>query len=337
MNIYMKKLRNNIIFTCTILVLSMSLGFSWNWPWAGDAADKYKGPTNMGEFGLMRSTAEKNPPIYANAYAKSIKNVDYGIGVQNGLVVPAVYNLGSIPSRLKLDGSELLGYSQPGTAIELFVNGEKQKDVYPLMDKFDKTVVFGSTQVTLKMETKQLPILPSPGMKNKDDAVGYQMGKVFLVTMEVAEVPGGADVGGKAESLEGFSPSMRYSYENKVRALKDKYLKGVDLDSLSEQDLEKIAREMSAERRELGKEFKAATPEFLREKIYKRNLEKYGDKYGPTISYLRNVQGKTWKQIIESSMKPGGEGLEYITYPSYYYGAARKGFCDGTGLCKGEL
>ncbi|MDN5205233.1 hypothetical protein QQ008_27870 [Fulvivirgaceae bacterium BMA10] len=42
----------------------------------------------------------------------------------------------------------------------------------------------------------------------------------------------------------------------------------------------------------------------MREKIYARNLEKYGDRLGSTIDWLRK-QGKTWDEIIESASKPG--------------------------------
>ena len=37
-------------------------------------------------------------------------------------------------------------------------------------------------------------------------------------------------------------------------------------------------------------------------------MEKYGDKLGPTIEYLR-AQGKTWEQIIESATRAGGKDL----------------------------
>jgi hypothetical protein len=37
-------------------------------------------------------------------------------------------------------------------------------------------------------------------------------------------------------------------------------------------------------------------------------MQRYGDKLGPTIEWLRN-QGKTWKQIIESASRPGGKDV----------------------------
>ncbi len=44
------------------------------------------------------------------------------------------------------------------------------------------------------------------------------------------------------------------------------------------------------------------------EKIYARNLSKYGDKLGPSIEWLREA-GKTWEQIIESATRSGGKDL----------------------------
>ena len=42
--------------------------------------------------------------------------------------------------------------------------------------------------------------------------------------------------------------------------------------------------------------------------IYARNIEKYGDKLGPTVDWLR-AKGKSWEQIIESAGRSGGEDL----------------------------
>ena len=74
---------------------------------------------------------------------------------------------------------------------------------------------------------------------------------------------------------------------------------------------EDTARMLSQMRRDLGVEYKNLTPPDELAKIYSRNLEKYGDKLGPTIDYMRNVEGKTWEQIIEKAAKPGGKDLGY--------------------------
>lgn len=65
-----------------------------------------------------------------------------------------------------------------------------------------------------------------------------------------------------------------------------------------------IATAMHAERRALGIDFKnRSTPE-ARDRIYERNLERYGDKLGPTLEYLVS-DGKSWEDIIESAARPG--------------------------------
>jgi len=43
----------------------------------------------------------------------------------------------------------------------------------------------------------------------------------------------------------------------------------------------------------------------LLEQIYQRNLEQYGDKFGPTVDWFRR-HNKSWDQIIESATRPGG-------------------------------
>jgi hypothetical protein len=71
---------------------------------------------------------------------------------------------------------------------------------------------------------------------------------------------------------------------------------------------EAIAIKVHAMRRELGIKYKDLTPISLRKKIYERNLEKYGDKLGPTIEYLRK-RSKSWADIIESATRSGGKDL----------------------------
>lgn len=75
-------------------------------------------------------------------------------------------------------------------------------------------------------------------------------------------------------------------------------------------DSEAIARSLHAERRALGVQFKDLTPAAKLEEIAARNLERYGDKLGPTIDWLR-ASNKTWEQIIESATRPGGKDLGF--------------------------
>jgi len=73
---------------------------------------------------------------------------------------------------------------------------------------------------------------------------------------------------------------------------------------------EEIAKVLHSLRRELGVKYKSLTPDNLLNQIYQRNIEKYGDKLGPTIDYLRQ-QGKSWDDIINSATRTGGQDLGF--------------------------
>jgi len=73
---------------------------------------------------------------------------------------------------------------------------------------------------------------------------------------------------------------------------------------------ETIARTLHAERRALGVRYKDMTPEQLRQQIYQRNMEKYGDPLGPSVEWLR-ARGKSWEDIIESASRTGGTDLGF--------------------------
>jgi len=48
-----------------------------------------------------------------------------------------------------------------------------------------------------------------------------------------------------------------------------------------------------------------------RANVFARNLEKYGDKWGPTIGYFRD-KGRSWDDIIESASRPNSSLQELI-------------------------
>jgi len=73
---------------------------------------------------------------------------------------------------------------------------------------------------------------------------------------------------------------------------------------------EEIARALHGLRRELGVKYKSLTPGDMLQQIYQRNIQKYGDKLGPTIDYLRQ-QGKSWDDIINSATRTGGKDLGF--------------------------
>lgn len=74
---------------------------------------------------------------------------------------------------------------------------------------------------------------------------------------------------------------------------------------------EEIARTLHRLRRELGVKYKSLTPDNKLQQIYQRNIERYGDKLGPSIDHLRNKQGKTWDEIINSAARTGGKYLGF--------------------------
>jgi RHS repeat-associated protein len=101
-------------------------------------------------------------------------------------------------------------------------------------------------------------------------------------------------------------PPLRQAYVEAVSELKPM------ADSLraAGADTEAIARALHAERRAIGEQFKALTPADKLAEIYQRNLQKYGDKLGPTVDWLR-AQGKSWDQVIESATRTGGKDLGF--------------------------
>jgi RHS repeat-associated protein len=101
-------------------------------------------------------------------------------------------------------------------------------------------------------------------------------------------------------------PLLRRQYEDAVGALKNK----VDALRQAGKSAEDIARELHADRRALGEQFKALTPSEKLAEIHERNLIKYGDKLGPSIDWLRQ-HGKSWEEIIESATRPGGKDLKF--------------------------
>lgn len=96
---------------------------------------------------------------------------------------------------------------------------------------------------------------------------------------------------------------VRTAYVREVKAISSRV---EELRSAGKTD-EEIAREVHRLRREIGVKYKNLTPPQELEKIYRRNLDLYGDKLGPTIDYLRNIQNKSWQQIIESAGRTGAE------------------------------
>jgi len=115
---------------------------------------------------------------------------------------------------------------------------------------------------------------------------------------------------GMAASLAGVNsggaPPLRQGY---VFAVEKMRVQGAAMKALGMSE-ETIARTLHAQRRQLGIIFKDLTPADRREEIYKRNLEMYGDRLGPSIEWFR-ANGKSWADIIESATRTGGKDMGY--------------------------
>ncbi len=70
---------------------------------------------------------------------------------------------------------------------------------------------------------------------------------------------------------------------------------------------EQVARTLNQARRDLGIKYKNATPQPLRNYIYKVNMERYTDKLGPTYDWLVKEKGSTDMEIIISSSRPNSD------------------------------
>lgn len=105
---------------------------------------------------------------------------------------------------------------------------------------------------------------------------------------------------------KGGLPPLRQAYVNEVKALEDVALNMRAAGASPEQ----VARQLHQMRRDLGVQYKDLTPAPQLEAIYARNIEKYGDKLGPTVDWLR-AKGKSWEQIIESASRSGGKDLGF--------------------------
>jgi hypothetical protein len=76
--------------------------------------------------------------------------------------------------------------------------------------------------------------------------------------------------------------------------------------------LEDTARILNKNRLDIGKRYKGITPDHLYDNVIKpRNMNEYGNEFGPTIDYLRKTKRKSWMQIIDSSSRPVGKDLGF--------------------------
>ena len=80
---------------------------------------------------------------------------------------------------------------------------------------------------------------------------------------------------------------------------------------MSDTDIEKLAREASQARRDLGVKYKDVTPQPLRDYIYYLNTKRYGDPLGPKYDQLVSGASKRLSKILGRAPTPR-EINEYI-------------------------
>jgi RHS repeat-associated protein len=138
-----------------------------------------------------------------------------------------------------------------------------------------------------------------------DTAIGVVGGGLGAKAVQLRALEGSEAANGVRVPKQRLCP-LRQRYVDAVKKLAEK-VPGMRKSGMSS---EEIARALHAERRALGVQYKDLTPPGLLEEIYQRNLERYGDKLGPTIDWLRS-RGKTWEDIIESASRSGGSDLGF--------------------------
>lgn len=171
--------------------------------------------------------------------------------------------------------------------------------------------------VSAKFKGKGEILLGWMQVKAEGKDVGYHTSLVGQNGASTQNMPAGVNVSPSQSSVqvtvspglgggEGSDdvPALRLEYEAEVKKLREE----ADARLAAGESEESVARAMHQKRRDLGVKYKNITPEELRETIYARNLEKYGDPLGPTIDYLSG-KGKTWTEIIDSACRPGGKDL----------------------------
>lgn len=190
--------------------------------------------------------------------------------------------------------------------------------------------VLGDKLEQLKLVEQQIQKLKALGKDKIPDVMRYLKRELdtLLDRAKPAKLDGASDT---ANTLaHSAKPLMRLDYEvvvkRRVGGLVDK------MRAAGKSDKE-IAQAANAERRAIGKEFKDQTDPELRDVIYRRNEEKYGDALGPKYEDLQrgyaigpkgervpiSGDGKPIpdSKIIENAQNPGGGDFPWESIMEY--------------------
>jgi filamentous hemagglutinin len=174
------------------------------------------------------------------------------------------------------------------------------------------------TVTALKMEMAALSCADISCMREEAGAIQKaqyisqgQWGKIGLDFLDdagrvVAAIVPGLGAGTATAATAAELHPLRQAYVEQVGMLEEIALSMRAAGATPEQ----VARQVSGMRRDLGVQFKNVTPPEKLAEIYARNIEKYGDKLGPTIDWLR-ARGDSWEKIIESASRSGGKDLGF--------------------------
>lgn len=97
---------------------------------------------------------------------------------------------------------------------------------------------------------------------------------------------------------------LRQAYESEVNGLRAKADALIRQRGTDPAALERTAREMVQERRDLGVKYKDKTPEPLRDYIYDANKSRYEDPLGPSWDFLMDKYKGDYMKIIDAATRP---------------------------------
>lgn len=183
----------------------------------------------------------------------------------------------------------------------------------------------------LELVEKQLEHLKSLGQQKIPEVMRFLKSELdkLLERAKPAKMDGTTNTGNTL--AHSAKPLLRLEYEVAVKRRVGGLVERMRAAGKSE---EEIARAANAERRAIGKEFKDKTDPELREVIYKRNEQVYGDPLGPTYDDLKRgytIHPKTKErvpigrgnpksdaQITEGAQNAGGEDFPWDLVMEFY-------------------
>ena len=189
--------------------------------------------------------------------------------------------------------------------------------------------VLGDKIKRLELVEKQLAKLKVLGQSKIPDAMRFLKKELdnLLARAKPARIDGAADTANTL--VHSAKPLLRLEYEVVVRRRVGGLLDSMRRAGKSD---EAIAKAANLERRKIGKEFKNQTDPDLREVIYRRNTESYGDPLGPSYEDLRrgyridengnqikigSGRPKSNEQIIEGALRTGGDEFPWENILEY--------------------